>query len=225
VTTGSELRKPGESLARGEIYESNGILLSGMCAAAGAEVVARLGTSDDRESLRQALERAVRDCDVLLLAGGMSVGKHDFARPVLEELGMKQVFWGVDLRPGKPFLFGMLAERPVFGFPGNPVSVFVSFLRFCLPALLAFQGADWAESGPLRVSCRLGVDVANRGSRPHWVRGVYEAEKGNFRPVGIQESHGIGGLAAANALLRVPGETEWAAQTQVEAVLLEGWTL
>ncbi|HUF61831.1 MAG TPA: gephyrin-like molybdotransferase Glp [Verrucomicrobiales bacterium] len=225
VVTGSELRAPGEDLAEGEIYETNGIQLEALCRAAGAEVLGVDHCEDESLPLRRTLDQAAEGCDALLISGGMSVGSHDHVRPVLKEMGLEQVFWGVNLKPGKPFLFGLLDTRPVYGFPGNPVSVFVCFLRFCFPALLRFQGVASEDTEPPELSCRLGERVCNPGPRPHWVRGRHDRERGLFRPVGVQASHGAGGLSAANALMRMPGNSDWSEGREVRIQLLEGWLL
>ncbi len=225
VVTGSELRAPGENLAEGEIFETNGVQLEALCLAAGAVILGVHHAGDDPLRLRRTLEEAAEGCDALLISGGMSVGSHDHVRPVLEAMGLDQVFWGVNLKPGKPFLFGLLGSRAVFGFPGNPVSVFVCFLRFCFPALLRFQGVASEETELPEVSCRLAVDLENRGPRPHWLRGVHDRERGLFRPVGLQASHGAGGLSGSNALLRMPGGSKWAGGSEVRIQLLEGWPL
>jgi molybdopterin molybdotransferase len=140
VTTGTELRRAGEPLAPGEIYESNGSMLAAALTTAGA-IVERLDpVADDEATHRAALERGLR-ADVLVTTGGVSVGPHDLVRTIEAELGVEEVFWGVAMRPGKPLSFGVRERTLVFGLPGNPVSSLVGAELFVRPAVLALQGA------------------------------------------------------------------------------------
>ena len=141
LSTGTELRRPGEPLGPGQIYESNSPMLAAAFAAAGA-VVERIGpVADDEGEHRAALRRGL-EADVLVSSGGVSVGPHDLVRRVLAELGAEEDFWGVAVRPGKPLAFATRGRTLVFGLPGNPVSSLVAVELFVRPALLALQGAS-----------------------------------------------------------------------------------
>ena len=145
LSTGTELRAPGDELGPGQIYESNGPMLAAAFEDAGA-IVERIGPiTDDEESHRTALVRGLA-ADVLVSSGGVSVGPHDLVRRILAELGVEEDFWGVAVRPGKPLAFGSRGATLVFGLPGNPVSALVAVELFVRPALLALQGA--AQPGP-----------------------------------------------------------------------------
>ena len=139
--------------------------------------------------------------DVLIVSGGMSVGDHDFVKPGLSSLGAAIDLWRVAIKPGKPFLFGGAGNCSIFGLPGNPVSAFVTFLKFVRPALLKMMFAGGDELLLPKVICSLACDVENDGDRPHYIRG--RLEHGKFMPFGRQESHALFGLSQANALLRV----------------------
>ena len=145
LTTGSELRRPGEPLGPGEIYEANGVMLGAALEGAGAVVVPLAAVADDEDAHRAALERGL-EADVLVTSGGVSVGPHDLVRRVEAELGVEEVFWRVAVKPGKPVSFGVRGSTLVFGLPGNPVSSLVCFELFVRPALLALQGA--LDPGP-----------------------------------------------------------------------------
>src|SRR3990170_2820988 len=121
LTTGSELRPPGEPLGRGQIYESNGTLLQAALASAGAEVE-RLASVEDDPGVHRAALACGLEHDVLVTSGGVSVGPHDLVRGIGRELGVEEVFWGVAVKPGKPIFFGVRGPTLVFGLPGNPVS-------------------------------------------------------------------------------------------------------
>jgi len=162
LSTGTELRAPGEELGPGQIYESNGPMLTAAFEAAGA-IVERIGAiPDDEESHRAALERGLA-ADVLVSSGGVSVGPHDLVRRILAELGVEEDFWGVAVRPGKPLAFGSRGATLVFGVPGNPVSALVAVELFVRPALLALQGA--ARPGPRYESAPLASALRRCSSR------------------------------------------------------------
>src|SRR6476659_9848726 len=139
LPTGTELRRPGETLAAGEIYEANGLILSAQLTGAGAAVELMPAVGDDEASHRAALEQAL-EADVVVTSGGVSVGPHDLVRRVEAELGVEEVFWRVSVKPGKPIAFGVRERTLVFGLPGNPVSALVGFVLFVEPAIRALQG-------------------------------------------------------------------------------------
>jgi molybdopterin molybdotransferase len=220
ISTGDELVKTGEELQPGQIYDSNSVMLSALLLQCGVSGTTVEHCRDDRRSLGDAITRGMKN-DVLIISGGVSVGEHDLVKEGLRELGAKMEIWRVAVKPGKPFLFGWFdsetvdsaAKTPagptgtmplrhncfVFGLPGNPVSVFVTFLQFVRPAILKMMGATNLELR--QVPARLAAGLRNEGDRPHYIRG--RLEHGKFMPTGRQESHALFGLSQANALLRV----------------------
>ena len=185
LSTGTELRSPGDELGPGQIYESNGPMLAAAFEAAGA-LVERIGPiADDEESHRAALERGLA-ADVLVSSGGVSVGPHDLVRRILAELGVEEDFWGVAVRPGKPLAFGSRGATLVFGLPGNPVSALVAVELFVRPALLALQGA--ARPGPRWESARLAP--ALRETRARRARPRTDARRSGRG--GARAAHGPG---------------------------------
>jgi molybdopterin molybdotransferase len=148
----------------------------------------------------------------------MSVGDHDFVKPGLSSLGVAIDLWRVAIKPGKPFLFGSAGSCSIFGLPGNPVSAFVTFLKFVRPALLKMMFAGDDELLLPKVLCRLGCDVENDGDRPHYLRG--DLRVAGFTPIGRQESHALYGLSRSNALLRVEAGAKLRAG---ENVVAEVW--
>ncbi|HEX2303349.1 MAG TPA: gephyrin-like molybdotransferase Glp [Gaiella sp.] len=203
VTTGTELRLPGEALADGEIYESNGVMLAALLASAGAAVAPRESVADDEASHRAALARGL-EADVLVTSGGVSVGPHDLVRATLAELGAEEVFWGVAMRPGKPLSFAVRGDTLVFGLPGNPVSSLVGALLFVLPALRALQGAS--DPAPRFHEGLLAIPARRNAGRDDYQRARSEpSEQGTLlRPIEGQESHMIVRAAAADTLVHVP---------------------
>ena len=215
VTTGTELRFPGEPLGDGEIYESNGVMLAAVFRSAGGEVAAHETASDDAAVHRTVLERGL-EADVLVTSGGVSVGPHDLVRGLLRELEVEQVFWGVAVKPGKPVAFGVRDRTLVFGLPGNPVSSLVACELFVRPALLALQGA--AEPGPVYAEGRLARGVRRNARRDEFLRArVQPSDDGVvLEPLTGQESHMIARAAAADALVYAPrGDGELAAGERV----------
>ena len=224
VSTGTELRRPGETLRDGEIYESNGLMLAALVAGAGALVGAPEQVEDEPGSHEAALARGL-EADVLVTSGGVSVGPHDLVRGTLAGLGAVEVFWGVAMRPGKPLSFATRGETLVFGLPGNPVSSLVGALLFLLPALRALQGDVRPE--PRFDSGCLAVAATRRSSRDDFQRALVERSGDDLllRPLAGQESHMITRAAAADALVHIPrGEGELAAGAVVRYLALDGAT-
>ena len=215
LATGTELRRPGERLGPGEVYEANGVLLATAFAAAGADVEVLPVVADDEATHREALERGLA-ADVLVTSGGVSVGPHDLVRRILGELGVEEVFWGVAVKPGKPLAFGVRGSTLVFGLPGNPVSSLVGAEVFVRPALLALQGAS--VPGPVFFEGRLAASVRRNAHRDEFLRARSVASENGvlLDPVRGQESHMIARAAAADALVLAPrGEGELAAGERV----------
>jgi len=208
LTTGDEVVDPGIDLPHpAALYNSNGPMLAALARAAGAEVALR-HARDELAAVVVALREALALGDMVVVAGGVSVGQHDHVKPALAALGWEPDLWRVALKPGKPFLFASRAPRAVFGLPGNPVSAFVTFHLFVAPALRCWQGAGASGHTLPSAPSRLAATVDNRGDRPHYLRGRLD-EDGAFRPDGLQESHALFSLSRATALLRVPPGTAW----------------
>ena len=203
LATGSELRAPGETLAAGQIYESNRAMVAAALEAAGAEVELLPVVQDEEEAHRAAIERGL-EADVLVTSGGVSVGPHDLVRSVARDLGVEEVFWGVAVKPGKPLAFGKRGRTLVFGLPGNPVSSLVGTLLFVRPAILALQGVT--DPGT-------GFDVGRTASalrrdprRDEFVRArrSFGDDGAVVEAITGQESHMIVRASSADVLVHVP---------------------
>jgi molybdopterin molybdotransferase len=213
LSTGDELVAPGDSLEPGQIYDSNSILLATLLTQCGAEVRFQGRCRDDKDALIAAMKRAVEN-NMLLISGGVSVGQHDLVKVALAAIGAEISLWRVAIKPGKPFLFGQAGQCRIFGLPGNPVSSFVTFLRFVRPAALRMNGAGDDELGLRKITARLAEDAGGDDRRPHYIRGQFR--DGEFRPMGRQESHAVVGLSRSDALMRVPAESQLRAGEMVE---------
>jgi molybdopterin molybdotransferase len=221
LATGTELRRPGEPLEPGEVYEANGLILETQLRSAGASVERLAAVADDEDAHREAIARGLQH-DLLVTSGGVSVGPHDLVRATEAELGVEEVFWRVAVKPGKPVSFGVREGTLVFGLPGNPVSSLVAFELFVRPPVLALQGhADPLprfEPGRLATAMKLSParDQLARARRRDGADGTIELE-----PLRGQESHMIASAAGADALVLLPrGEGELDAGSPVRYLRL-----
>ncbi|HEY9717863.1 MAG TPA: gephyrin-like molybdotransferase Glp [Trichormus sp.] len=235
VTTGDELIKPGQPLGPGQIYDSNSYALKAAIRELGIDECKSYFANDTKESTMQAFKQAFEDSDVIISGGGVSVGDYDFVKDVLEEMGVQTVFWRIAMKPGKPVYFGVLeasAKHPqarshlVFGLPGNPVSVLVTFHQLVRPALLKMMGSS-IEAVPHRVTATLRGTLKKKPGRLDFVRGhlrVVESGHLEVTPTRGQESNMMSGLARANSLIHFPAEAERLDDgAQVTADVLTWW--
>jgi molybdopterin molybdotransferase len=221
LATGDEVRAPGVDLGPAGIPDANGPGLRALVRAAGCEPVDLGIARDDLDDVLGRLERGIREADLVIVSGGVSVGPYDVVRVAFESLGRIDL-WRVAVQPGKPFAFGLAPARdgrpavPLFGLPGNPVSSFVTFELFVRPALAALSGA----TEPLRTLDRgvLEEPVTKSAGRRAFLRVTAERdERGAVRRddhgrailhlaggAGGQGSHVLSALATAEALAVVP---------------------
>jgi len=221
-----------------QIRNSNGAALAAQVEAAGGAPRLLGAGPDNRDALRTLVEEAL-DCDLLLLSGGISVGKHDYVAEVLTDLGAEIYFQGVAIRPGKPLTFGRVRERFFFALPGNPVSTFVTFEAFVRPALGVLGGAEFEPAAFLKA--RLGKPLQQKTGLTVFMpaRVAPACADSNFAPaagqqgevasdpvvelVGWQGSGDLVGLAQANCfLVAFPAQTDLAAGDWVD-VLPKSW--
>jgi molybdopterin molybdotransferase len=139
LSTGDELVEPGEAAGPGRIYNSNRFTLQGQLTAWGFEAVDLGVVPDEPGAVRAAMLRAAREADVIITTGGVSVGEEDHVKNVVADLGRLDL-WRIAIRPGKPFAYGRVGDKPFIGLPGNPVSVLVTLLVVARPYLFACQG-------------------------------------------------------------------------------------
>jgi molybdopterin molybdotransferase len=221
LSTGDELVAPGERLAPGQIHDANGPALGAAVVAAGGTVVPILRQPDDPDAIEAALRDAAARADLVVVSGGVSVGRHDHVRAVLERKGQLD-FWRIAVQPGKPLAVGELAGTTVVGLPGNPVSALVTFELFVRPMIRAMLGL--AGDGRERVTARVDARIEKDPARRAYLRVTLTRDHGDVvaRAAGGQGSAQVRPLALANALLVVP---EGAAAADVgqtyEAIILE----
>jgi molybdopterin molybdotransferase len=223
ISTGSELREPGTPLGHDSIYDGNSYLLAAAARAAGA-IVFRVGiVPDEPATFLAALRDQLVRADVVVTSGGVSQGDYDVVKEALAPLG-SMWFGPVAMQPGKPQGFGFVggdgeARVPVFTLPGNPVSSYISFQAFVLPALRRMMGLT-PEVRPT-YQARLTNAIRSPRGRRQFVRAEWHPD-GTVSPVGGHGSHLLGDLAHADALVVVPEEvTAVEAGSQVSVLLLD----
>lgn len=225
VATGDELVEAGRPLGPGQIRNSNGPGLAAQVVRAGGAVVGPLVARDTTEAVSAALDDAA-DADMVVFAGGVSMGERDLVRVELERRGVAWAFWQVRQRPGKPLAFGALEGRPVVGLPGNPVSAAVCFEVYVRPLLAAMVGRPaGSRSAPLATEpAVLGAEIGKAEGLHTFARVV--AERGDdgrlyVTPAGAQGSHVARSLADADGLAHLPAD--WAEAPAGAEVAFERW--
>lgn len=221
LSTGDELAAPGTSLAAGQIHDANGPALGAAVILAGGELLALPPLPDEPVATAEALRAAAAAADLVVTSGGVSVGRHDHVRAVLEAHGTLD-FWRIAVQPGKPLAVGQLDGTTVIGLPGNPVSALVTFELFVRPFIRAALGLE--GDGRTRASVEVDERMTKDPARRAYLRVTVDGEASRLvaRPSGGQGSAQVRPLASANALLVVPeGEAAAVPGRRYEAIILD----
>ncbi|EEE37371.1 molybdopterin binding domain protein [Rhodobacteraceae bacterium KLH11] len=198
LSTGDELVEPGDPAGAGQIYDANRPMLLSLVQRIGFEAVDLGRAADDRAGLKQRLDHAARQVDVILTSGGASAGDEDHVSALLREAGAMQE-WRIALKPGRPLALGMWQGTPVFGLPGNPVAALVCTLIFARPALSLMAGAGWAE--PQGFDVPAAFEKRKKPGRREYLRArIREGRAEVFRSEG---SGRISGLSWAEGLVEI----------------------
>ncbi len=205
VTTGSEVVLPGQTAGAGKIFNSNVFTLAAALQQAGAEVAVKSHAIDDKRVLFQVLSDAVCASDILLVTGGVSVGRFDYVKEVLSELGAHPKFWKVSQKPGKPLFFATLNGKRLFGLPGNPASALVCFYEYVYPCIRQSLGASYGRLRTLTAVMQNGFH--KKAGLTHFLKGKLH-DDGSVQVLDRQGSHMMSSFAAADCLVVVPEETE-----------------
>ena len=207
LSTGDELVDVAEKPLAHQIRNSNSYSLAAQVGAAGGEPVILAVVRDDRVETEQAIREAL-SCDLVLLTGGVSMGKFDFVEQALVVLGAEFFFTGALIQPGKPVVFGKLPGAYFFGLPGNPISTIVTFALFAAPLLRALGGES--QGGPRFGMARLDEDVRVKPGLTRFLPAQVESDVrgARLRRIGWQGSGDLAAAAQANGFLVVPETTE-----------------
>lgn len=194
-STGDELRSIGQPLDDGCVYDSNRYTLFGMLSRLNVELHDFGVVRDDPDAMRAAFSKAAATCDAVVTSGGVSVGEADYTKQIMRELGDVS-FWKIAMRPGRPMAFGSIQgdqhRAVLFGLPGNPVAVMVTFYQFVRNALLAMSGAT--QVAPPMMQAKTVEAIRKRPGRTEFQRGILSTDATGSRTVRITGAQGSGVL-------------------------------
>ncbi|MGI4842081.1 MAG: molybdopterin molybdotransferase MoeA [Janthinobacterium lividum] len=225
-STGDELRSVGEPLGEGCVYDSNRYTIYGMLQRVGVDVIDMGVVRDDPQALEEALRSACENADAIITSGGVSVGAADYTKQIMAKLG-DVTFWKIGMRPGRPLAFGRIQSNGrsafLFGLPGNPVAVMVSFYFFAREALLRLNGAD----APLPLlRARSSGAIRKKPGRTEYQRGILAPGADGHPEVRIAGSQGSGilrSMSEANCMVVLHDEqSNVAAGDMVDVLVFEG---
>ncbi|MGC2636950.1 MAG: molybdopterin molybdotransferase MoeA, partial [Acidobacteriaceae bacterium] len=219
LSTGDELVEMGAAPLTHQIRNSNSYSLAAQVREAGGKPVLFPIVRDDAGATEQAIAKA-SECDLVLITGGVSMGKFDFVEEALRELGAQFFFTGARIQPGKPVVFGKLPGPYFFGLPGNPISTMVTFALFAGPLLRALGGED--DAGPRFVMARVEEYVRVKAGLTRFLPARLEGDVrgARVRRIAWQGSGDLAAAARANAFVVVPETAEALRAGEIASVLL-----
>jgi len=222
-STGDEILSLGETLREGAVYDSNRYTVFGLLTRMGCEVIDMGVVRDDPALLEAAFTQAAQQADAIITSGGVSVGEADFTKAMMKKLG-DVAFWKIAMRPGRPMAVGRIGQSVLFGLPGNPVAVMVTFLAFVRPALLRMMGSN--APAPVLLRAKSVEALRKKAGRTEYQRGfVSTAPDGHLQvsAAGNQGSGVLRSMVEANGLIVLhhhQGNVE--AGEEVDVMMFEG---
>jgi molybdopterin molybdotransferase len=201
LSTGDEIMSPGEPLREGAVFDSNRYTIASLLERLGCDVIELGVVRDEPVALEAAFRSAAEQADVIISSGGVSVGEADFTKAMMAKLG-DVAFWRIAMRPGRPFALGRIGTTVLFGLPGNPVAVMVTFLSLVRPALLKMMGAH-PKPQPL-LQARSVEPLRKKAGRTEYQRGIVTASPDGqlqVRTTGNQGSGVLSSMVQANGLI------------------------
>jgi len=222
LSTGDELVAPEADPGPGQIRDSNSVALRALVTEAGGSVEVVGPIADDREAVHDAVLEATKTADLIVSSGGVSVGKYDHVKEVIEEVGSLE-FWRVAMQPGKPVVSGRAVDVPFLGLPGNPVSIHIGFEQFVRPAIRKMRGCK--ELLRPTVTARLASRIEKRPGRLHFVRVKLRFSEEGFvaEPTGAQGSHIQSSLVGCHGVARF--DVDDSVLEEGDPVTVEVWRL
>lgn len=219
IPTGTELVEPGTELKKGSIIEYNSRILGGMVKEWGGEYLRMPIVPDDYEELKRTILSATDMYDMVVVNAGVSLGSEDFTAPVIEDIG-EVIVHGVNIRPGKPVILGIVKGRPIVGIPGYPVSAFLTFRLFVKPVLYIWQGKMAPPDEKLKA--KISRQVASPLGQEEFLRVKLGQVGGNIIATPVSRGAGVlMSLVRADGIIRIPAQSEGlAAGSEVEVELL-----
>jgi len=205
-STGDELVSIGEPLEPGKIYDSNRYSLHGMLSGMAVDIIDLGVVKDDPRVMREVLEKASLQADLIISTGGVSVGEADFIKPALADLGTTE-FWKIAIKPGRPLTFGQIEASIFMGLPGNPVAVMVTFSQFVVPAIHALAGA--IPRRPVLIRARALDAMRKKPGRYEFQRGIAtldDNDEWQVAKTGKQGSGILTSMSRANCFIVLPDE-------------------
>ena len=226
IVTGDELQPSGTKLMHGEIWDSNSIGLQAALTALGISEIFIQRVSDNARSTTKAVQSALEHSDLVIATGGVSVGDRDYVKEAFAANGVREIFWQVSMKPGKPLYFGMKRHegttKYVFGLPGNPVSVMATYLLFVRHALLRMIGNTSDQQTNRGI---LSQSLKKADSRTEFVRAYRESlseQLPTVIPLSARDSHMTSGMAKADCLIVFPLKQEFIeAGSEVEIIPIQ----
>jgi len=201
LTTGSELKKPGTKLLPGQIYEANSFTLSAAIRQSGFNTGLIKSVSDNQKLILKHIEKMIEVSDVIIISGGISVGKYDLVKDSLVKIGVQQIFYKVSQKPGKPLFAGKFKNKIVFALPGNPAAALVCFYEYVYPVLRKMSGM--ADFGLKQEFFPIAEQYELKGDRDLFLKA--KVENGKVSVMEGQESNILKSFACSNALVYLNG--------------------
>ena len=222
-STGDEILSFGEAPREGAVYDSNRYTVHGLLTRLGCEVVDLGVVRDEPALLEQAFRDAAERADAIITSGGVSVGEADFTKAMMKKLG-DVAFWKIAMRPGRPMAAGRIGSAALFGLPGNPVAVMVTFLAFVRPALLRMMGARVTE--PVLLKAHSAEAMRKKPGRTEYQRGIVTSTRDGrleVRTTGNQGSGVLSSMVQANGLIVLHhGQGNVAVGEEVDVMMFDG---
>ncbi|MBZ4044121.1 molybdopterin molybdotransferase MoeA [Flavobacterium hibisci] len=215
LVTGNELVKPGKKLPKGKIYESNSLMLQAALQTIGINKTKVFNVKDNLKTTKKALKDILEKYDVVLISGGISVGDYDFVKEALLKNEVKEHFYKINQKPGKPMFFGSKKEALVFALPGNPASSLTNFYVYVYPAIRNRMG--FSDIHLPKVIRKLNTDIKNTSGKTLFLKALYDET--HVAVLEGQSSAMLNTFATANCLLIVPNDVEMIEKEQFVTLL------